>query len=191
MGAANGFVTTKPDTQYGDVAGYFVNTEIWGQKFNCGGSGTQNIDSIGVWCYETDAGDCYCHLAIFTDDAANACPETIIANSDSGALLVPTSMGQLNYDYSTKPQVTGGVDYWFCSTSNHKMYYSRFNATNVIKYKTEQTYPNFPSGDNWHSPASIASRDSSLYAVYSAAAAGTLPIPQPLSRPFSGPFRGV
>ncbi len=167
MGAANGFVTVSPDAQYGDTYSNLGAGLNYAQKFTCGGTGTQNISEIGIYIGATSGYTTTFHLGIFEDDAANICPATLVANSDSGALTHNSTTQTKKYTtYGTKPQVTGGTDYWLAfQPADAYDYVSRFVATKVGLSK-QGTYPTWPTDTEWHTHTDVTNRDYSLYAVY-------------------------
>ncbi len=172
MGAANGFVTVSPDTIYGD-------TTIWAtnlsepQKFTAPGSGTIEVSEIGIWGQNYDQfSPLTFKLAIYTHDASNDCPETIVANSDTGNLsLSGPSMQKKSYTYGTKPQLTGGTTYWLCmaSVNSANWYYSDFATGGST---IERSFDGgWPPDASWHSHTDRA-YDTSIYAVYTAGGGG-------------------
>lgn len=161
MAAGNGFLSTSPDARYGDTESGFA-SQCFAQKFTTPDLGNLDINEIGVYGYQSGGA---IHLAIFTHDAANDCPETIVANSDSGQLTLGASMAKVSYSYGTKPQLSGNTIYWIvCVVNSTGAGISRFDAGASPVYM-DVTYPNFPSGDTWHGHYDF-SRDLSLYAVY-------------------------
>ena len=100
---ANGFLAATPGARHGadDIevdAGYVI-----AQKFTCPGSGTQEVTEIGVWAKDNSA---ELRLALFTDDAGNACPEAMVGNSESATLTTTTSITKLDHSYGTVPEIT-------------------------------------------------------------------------------------
>lgn len=142
------------------------------QKFTCPGSGTKYISEIGCWLSAVTATTAYFHLAIFTHDAGNNNPDTIVANSDSGELSHnTTAITKISHIYSTKPQLTGGTVYWIV------WYFKDTNANNGIQaaggtlnYYTGATYPTWPSAAQWDS-GTDGTTQADFYAVYKNAVA--------------------
>jgi hypothetical protein len=177
MAAGIGFLTYVPD-----VASGGSNTSglaLLAQSFVCGGTGSQEITSIGVYVSD-GANNYHVHLAIFTNDAANACPDTMVANSDSGELDAPANFTtQASFTYSTLPVLTGGATYWLVAIAdNTGVSYSRIDPATAggYMYGTAFTYPTFPTGDAWHTH-SHGTRDMDTYAVYQAAAGAASIVP--------------
>jgi len=165
MAAGNGFLTESPDTRYGDANGSFIATEMWAHKFVAPSSGTLEISEIGLYTVQYTSG-VYLHLAIFEHDAANNCPDTIVENSDSGAILMPQDTFQKCYAvYGTKPTITGGNTYWIGCCQNSANYYSRFQTGTGPLYVSGATYPTWPTPTAWETHGDLT-RDPSLYAVY-------------------------
>ena len=108
---------------------------------------------------------------IFTDDAANGCPGTLVANSDSGALTITTTFQKYYATYAgTKPQVTGQTIYWIafiCAGASRR----DRNLTGGISLSCNSgiTYPTWPTDTQWHTHAD-ATNDIGIYAVYQAIA---------------------
>ena len=172
MAAANGFITVSPDTRYGDVEGNYPNTYVFAAKFTAPGSGSLNVSEIGLYCYA--AAGAAQHLAIFTDDAVNGCPDTIVADSDTGAFASSQAMAKLSFVYSTLPVIIGGGIYWLAFIGNfNNAYPSRFASGGTAVYVTGRTYPTWPTAAQWetHTDQTV---NLSLYAVYAAAGGGLL-----------------
>ncbi len=170
MAAANGFVLVSPDARYGDVEGSFPVDYSFAAKFTAPGSGALNITEIGIYCYASITGNQ--HLAIFTHDAGNDCPESIVANSDTGEFASVNSMAKLSHSYGTEPVLTGGSIYWLVFIGDHaNAHPSRFASGGDAVFVTGRTYPTWPTGTQWesHSDQTV---DYSFYAVYEAGAAG-------------------
>ncbi len=169
ISSANGFVASTPTEKYGTADGNSSSSLMYAQKFLVP-TGTWNISRIGGWFkYVPGSGNTAFHLAIFTNDAVNGCPEVMVTNSDTGEIVVTnTSYEDKYFNYSTKPQVTSSGEYYWLVV----IYYdadcaiSRFTTAGTSVYKTG-VYPTFATGSAWHthtdSPADI-----SLYAVYEA-----------------------
>jgi len=169
----NGFVTERPAARYGDGTFNSSATIVHVQKFVCPDSGTQEITEIGQWL-SADVGETgYFKMAIFTDDAGNDCPESMVANSLTDELSWDTTTITCVYHtYGTKPQLTGGVTYWIGHIAKDALLNMDRIATDGLGlYKTGTTYPTFPDGDAWHTHTDYEV-DHSYYAVYEAAAGG-------------------
>jgi len=170
VAAANGFVTERPDTRYGDTQGTFNETWIVASRFVAPGSGQLTITEIGLYAYQSPAPNV--KLAIFTDDAVNGCPETMVSNSETGEITMPTSMGIGYYTYTTCPVVTGGNTYWIAVTSSDAIEYSRFASGGTTVQSGSQTYGVWPSASAWEGFADSV-RDYSFYAKYTTAGGTT------------------
>jgi hypothetical protein len=168
MGAANGFVTTRPDARYGDTN---TSGSLRAQKFVCGGVGSQEVTRIGGWMRAAGSVTPYhVRLAIFTHDAANDCPDTLVADSLSDELSLTYHVStelEHSFEYVTRPALTGGSTYWLAVIHDAaaNWYVSRFASGGSGVYLSTFTYPTFPSGDGWHAHTNSTS-DVSLYAVY-------------------------
>lgn len=170
---ANGFVTTSPTSA---PEGLWLQMRFNGTqcaaRFTAPGSGNLEISEIGLWVGGT-LGNMQAHLAIFTDDAVNACPDTIVADSDAGP--VSWSSGSWNVpvkisaSYSTKPVIQGGQTYWLAINGNGGTTYyilQENSAGTAIKTAASNAYPTWYTGDAWHSHTDITTQVQ-LYAVYS------------------------
>lgn len=173
MAAANGFVATEPDTQYGDAALAFVTNWARAQKFVAGGSGTQEISKVGFWGY-CPSGSASVRMAIYTHDAANDCPEAMVSNSETSSITVADVLEtQYAHTYSTKPQVTGGTTYWLALfASGDTCYATEFATGGDTSFAyTSLTFPTWPTGTQWEA-SDDQDYDLSFYAVYSAFVSG-------------------
>lgn len=123
-----GFLTSRPAddfaTTYDASAGLVVAGE-----FTCGGSGTQEIVEIGAFG-STDTGDANMRMSLWPDDNTNDNPAApIISNSDSGIIVMSSTGTSTVCTYGTKPQLTGGVDYWIAARSeDNDLNWRRNNA---------------------------------------------------------------
>lgn len=184
MGAANGFVSTSPDSQYGAATNTLQKNYVLAQAFVMPNSGAQTIAEIGAYLAYVNY-TMYVHFALFTDDSANSCPDSIVANSDTGAISVDsTSLGKISYSYSTKPSLTGGATYWITMGVGDQggagqVKWSEINdGTKNGLYKSSVTYPNWPAtADAWHTHTNYAD-DLSFYAVYDSASGLSIPVVQ-------------
>ena len=175
MAAANGFVTVSPDARYGDAEGSFPASFVLAAKFTAPGSGALNITEIGIYSYSSSTG--HLHLAIWTHDAGNDCPESIVANSDTGEFASTGSMAKLSHSYGTEPVLTGGNIYWLTFIGDFdNAHPSRFASGGNAVYVTGITYPTWPTGTQWESHTD-QTVDYSLYAVYETAPSGGLSLP--------------
>lgn len=176
MAAANGFVTTEPDTRYGAGDRAVYATAAYAQQFTCGGSGAQQVTVIGVYAHDPLDLNANITLGIFTDDAANGCPGDLVTNSEATIANTSGLYGRLRSVYGTTPVVTGGSVYWIALIPGGTAYVSG-DATGGISASKLATYPTFPDGDGWHSPTT-GTLDYSFYAVYTSGPSGA---PVPLS----------
>lgn len=182
MATGAGFITYSPDTRYGSGENYYLNADnTQSTRFTVPGSGTMEISEIGHWARLGSAGSVNMKLAIFTEDATNNCPESMVANSNSDALAVTsTSYAKKSHTYGTKPQVTGGLNYFLgalMDSSVQGIYLTYDGNSSVGQYKNSGvTYDTWPDGDTWHSHTD-RTRDHGFYAVYSeyTPPAGALP----------------
>ena len=174
MAAGYGFIDYSPDTRYGSSEGS-AQSACYAARFTCGGTGAQNISEIGLYGYSNYTINV--HMGIFEDDAGNTCPDTLVANSDSGAIAAPAAMAKMNKIYDPQPQVTGGGVYWLAvGLANQNTQVSReADGLGTAIYKASVTYPNWPTADAWHTHTDTTNTYST-YAVY-AAAGGGLSIP--------------
>ena len=173
-GAANGFITLRPTERYGDAVGLLIANRCYANQFTVPGTGSIEISEIGLYCDGTSGS--LLRLAIFTNDAANSCPEEIVANSDSGQLDTSAATYDAPFyaTYSTKPVVTGGSTYWIVAYgrgSNTAM--SRFDSVGTyVQISSGLTYPTWPTGTQWESATSYT-REYSFYAVLSGGSGGS------------------
>lgn len=171
MAAANDFITTRPDARYGDQYATVTADLSAAIRFQCPGTGTIEISEIGYYGYTS--GTSVVHLGIFTDDAVNGNPDTLVTDSDSGEISVPGSAAVIYHTYSTAPQLTGGNYYWLAVQGDgSNSYLSRFATGGTAVYRSD-TYPTWPVAAAWDSITDSAS-DYSLYALVAAPAAPTV-----------------
>lgn len=91
------------------------------------------------------------YFSIYTHDATNDIPATVLANSSSTELTVTSSsLTDETYNYTgTKPTVTSGTQYWLCisnsGTTNNASYAYGTDGTTEIRYKqiTHGTFPDW------------------------------------------------
>jgi hypothetical protein len=173
MGAANGFITEEPDTRYGDAYTGLTADKAYSGRFTVPDTGATNKTVLKIGCYISSGGTSgkSVQFAIFTHDSGNGCPETIVTNSQSDAVAIPTSMGRAMFTYSTNPTVTRNTTYWICSLCNNANDVSRFDTGGVSLSCADQTYPTFPTGDAWHTHTD-GTRDTSYFVVYQDEASG-------------------
>jgi hypothetical protein len=190
MASGNGFLTESPDPRYGDSTVLVNVNNARGQKFTCPGSGTIEINEIGCWM--DGGGSTVVHFGIFTHDAINDCPESLVSNSDSGEIDGSgDDVIKINYSYVTKPQLTGGETYWICLiVGGQGTYLDRFTTGGDSCYLSGLTYPNWPAGAEWEE-ANASTADSSLYAVYGeSGSASESPSPSISESPSESPSSG-
>lgn len=170
---ANGFLVASPGARHGDTSPGLASGWLIAQRFTCPDAGTQEISEIGY--YGKDNGN-EMRFAIFTDDSGNTCPESIVANSESDTVANSANIAKVNHIYGTKPELTGGVDYWLVSYYDGPINpdYLASSGENTINV-TGYTPYTWPDADDWHTHTDRPTFDMSLYAVY--AAAGGLSIP--------------
>jgi hypothetical protein len=166
MGAAQGFVTVRPDAQYGNTTQNLGNGYALVQKYTLEGTGAQELSEIGFYA-AGPAASVTLKIAVFTHDSVNNCPESKVENSEL-EMTVPNEGTLLYYaTYTgTKPQLDPGT-YWIGTLPNANLYVSAFVAAGTV-YKSA-TYPTWPDGLGWHSPGTD-NKDLSYYAVHAAAA---------------------
>lgn len=163
---ANGFQTSRPSSHGGEQMNATVNVAV-GIEFTCPGSGTQEITELGHFG-DTDTGDANFSIGIFTDDAANDCPESQVSNSDLD-LVMPNAGPSVYGALDPVAECTGGVDYWFCFVSDD-------SDLNLDRDSTGgNTEQGFVSGGAWPTPAEwegFTSRtwDMGIWAIYQAQA---------------------
>ena len=170
---ANGFQTSAPASRHGTSS--FAMSAGWvvTNKFTCPDTGTQEITEIGSWVSADSATTAAFRLAIFTDDAPNVNPDTMVANSESAELTHNTTdFTRKSHTYGTKPQLTGGTDYWlaiFAGDANGNV--SRVDDA-TVRVLWAVTYPTWPTAAQWDSGLQ-GGGDYANYAVYQAAAGGS------------------
>jgi hypothetical protein len=169
MGAANGFVTVRPDARYGDQVGVFNFNEPIAQAFTV--AGTITVSEIGIYGAAA-GGSSACHFAIFTNGSGK--PGSVVTGTDvTGS--IPVSMG-IAYAAVSNIQLTAGT-YWIgCYVNSDPWNPSRFNGTGlgtVCGWGEGATYPTWGWG-TWTSQS--GTRDYSLYAVYTTAGGLSIPV---------------
>lgn len=106
------------------------------------------VNSI-VWTTSVGGGTALFHFAIYNHDAANDLPSTVVANSQSTEISVTnTSVAEVTFNYTTKPSVVSGTQYWLCvcnsGNANPAEYYTNTAGTRIAeKAITYETYPDW------------------------------------------------
>jgi hypothetical protein len=167
----NGFQTSSPTVRFGIIEFNEVANKSRARKFVCPGSGTQEITEIGAWVSADAATTTVFKLAIFTHDAANNNPDTMVANSESAELSHnTTTVTKKSHTYGTKPQLTGGSTYWLARLNQDaNMNIDSNEGGGVMAQITTITYPTWPTADQWDTATDIDD-DDGIYAVYQAPA---------------------
>lgn len=157
---ANGFLPTSPASKswsnYWSVSIQYnrwnIATRFTAPLFNA------ELTEIGFWGYGWygPAG----RLALFTHDAVNNCPESMVADSETPRIDF-TSTGwpvfqKFSYVYpGTRPQFNAGETYWIVlaleSTGQRLDITVNSNAGANTSYIYYKTATNFLTGDAWHS----------------------------------------
>ncbi len=168
MGTAYGFVTTTPDTRWGDTEGSLNADSALAAKYTAGGTGTIEVSEVGL--YLAGSGS-YIVVGIFEHDAVNNCPGTLVTNAQTDALgPMEGTVGKWSHTYGTKPRLTGGNTYWIALIGTGASGYqiSRFadGLGTGIFITTGLTYPTFPTDTQWETHTDVTHRYA-FYAVYS------------------------
>jgi hypothetical protein len=173
MAAGQGFLTSAPDAVYGDTAMGQAANFATAQKFIMPSAGTLELIEIGAYL-STFTAPSSCLIAVFTHDAVNDCPESLVANS-AGTLTLSGSAVKQAHTYSgTNPQVTGGDTYWIALLSDEGFVISAFATAGELERAA--TAPTWPTAAEWETHSHFA-YDLSLYAVYTAVGgASAIPI---------------
>lgn len=164
-----GFVTTRPVSRFGDTYnGPYGSGYEFAFKFTCGGSGTFNATEIGIYVGQYDAYAPALQMAIFTHDAVNDCPDTIVANSQCSTIGGATPAWY--YAALTGCQVTGGETYWICwleggGTDAEDL--SCLNGSGAGLFKTGLTPYTFSTGDDWHTHTNQTAWTPDVYVLIS------------------------
>lgn len=111
----NGFKTTFPTGDATDESGDYLDDVIVGQVFTCPGSGTQEINEIGFWV-RVGQNNRGVRLCIYTESGGD--PVSLVANSLTTEFTVTAPDVWITFEYSTKPQLTGGTDYFLMMWGN-------------------------------------------------------------------------
>ena len=166
--ANNGFQTSSPTGRHGANEDNQDADISIAQKFVCPGSGTQEITEIGAWVYSASGTTAF-RLAIFTHDAANNNPDTMVANSESDELThSTTTFTKKSHTYGTKPQLTGGGTYWLGITTADANFRVDANTTGGNQvYRSVTPYHNWPTAADWDAGSDVV-MDYGIYAVYQA-----------------------
>jgi len=164
---ANGFQLSRPASHGAQQMNATAQVAV-GTEFVCPGSGVQEISELGHFG-DTDSGTALFNLGIFTDDAGNDCPETIVANADAQSLLMPELGTEQFGALDPVAECTGGVDYWLCMVSEDSdLNLDRDNSGG----NTEQGFTSggaWPSGADWEGYNARA-WDMGIWAIYAAQA---------------------
>jgi hypothetical protein len=168
-GPGIGFITYPPTERTGVGEGDPPANTASATKFVVPDSGTKTVIEIGTWVFADTSTTCTFRLAIFTHDAGNNNPDTMVSNSESAELgTSETTITKVSYSYGTNPTVTGGSTYWlvyFTSNANCNID-GQDQADPVINvYTLAATYPTWPTAGQWDS-GSEGTEKASLYAVY-------------------------
>ena len=166
---SNGFLSSSPGARHGTVTFNSTTFLAAAQKFTCPGTGTVEISEIGVWL-SADASNTHDFaLAIFTHDAANNNPDTLVANSDTGAMAhATTTVTKKSYTYPTKPQLTGGQVYWLIHYSGDAVGNIDYIASGGgIVYFVHPDGTDWPTPAQWDTGTDAADVDMGIYVVYS------------------------
>jgi hypothetical protein len=175
MGAVNGFTLTAPDTVWTEVTTTQPYSDVYAAKFPMPCSGTIRILEIGM--YGLDSGDVF-HLAIFTHDATNGTPETMVTGTETDNIATTASLAKCKHTYSSAPEIDcgDGTGYlWIASKVkiDNAIALSRaMSGGTLVSLGGQSNYSGpFPSGDAWHT-ANTYDRDASYYAVYEVVSTG-------------------
>ena len=189
---SNGFLASSPSSRHGSSE-YGWSSGQWAiaQKFTCPGSGSKNVTEIGAWMRKQNS-TLDMTIGIFTDDSVNGCPESLVANSEQSCSVSSTSMSKYYQSYSTKPVITGGVDYWIAmQVYGNTIDYLRTDYLSGSGYPSlhrSNTYPTWPTGSEWHTHTDDGSMDNGFYAVCEDAETGHPARKRMAGNPFT-PFR--
>jgi hypothetical protein len=166
---ANGFVSTTPTYRHGDIVYDQEANQCVAAKFTLPGSGTQEVTEVGAWVSANAATTGYIRFAIFTHDAVNDNPDTIVADSETAELSHnTTTITKIYHTYGTKPQLTSGQVYWlvyyFKDTNLNADAHS--DQAGTVSYTSgTPTYPTWPTATQWDSATTVSS-NMGIYAVY-------------------------
>jgi len=166
-----GFLSASPTSRYGDSETNGATNYSEAQKYVLPGSGSITINEIGGYVSADAATTATFRWAIYTHDAANDCPETMVTNSLSDELSHNTTdFVKKSFTYSTKPVLTGGSTYWIAILyADGSLNNSCFQVDEESEYVLSSGgYPTWPTGTEWES-ASADNKDISFYAVYDTA----------------------
>lgn len=168
MAAYNGFGTVAPDAKYGATGiGQSANYAM-AQKYVLGGSGTQELTEIGFYGHGNGSAPSVI-MGVFTHDAANDCPEALVADSQIAIAPSGSSYVLTTATYSTKPQLTSGDTYWMALLANGEVYVSGESTSGELERTA--TYDTWPTSTAWHTHSHF-NYDLSFYAVYQASSGG-------------------
>lgn len=176
---ANGFVTSRPAARAGsDTSGWPIDNSgyVAAQKFVAPGSGTLSVSEIGLWMNNNGSGAA-ARLAIFTHDAANDCPESMVSGSESATLTEATSTVTVHYSTLSSCSITGGQTYWIVGFNGGSVGFDQRTTTGAgfkgIRGATPYTWP---TGAAWHSyDDSDTTIELGFYAVYSSGGGSSAP----------------
>ena len=158
----NGFLIVSPSLRYGNTDSSYAGG-LMALKVLCPGTSNQQVTEIGAYLHANST----CHFGIFSHDAVNNCPNTLIADSDSGeAAYNSGTYIKVSFTYSSKPQLTAGSIYWLCCfpDSSPTTYLSRFTYGSNGDREGSGTYPTWPNNASWQG-ASLTGYDQGIYAV--------------------------
>jgi hypothetical protein len=188
MGTAYGFVTSSPDTRFGDVEGSFGANNTYAAKYVLGGTGDCTVSKIGL--YAAVLSGVKVRLGIFEHDAVNDCPGALVSNGEAPEVTgVGGTVQKYEATYSSIPTLTGGNTYWLALLADGDNLPSRFadGTGSALYITTGLTYPTWPDDTAWHTHTDQTHRYS-FYAVYSEVAAQ---FARPSSDVAGGTFRSI
>ncbi len=139
------------------------------ERFQCPGSGTQNVDQIGAWM--NGGFTAPLRFTILTDVAG--VPGTVISNATT---VEQTSVSSVDnhFHYVTKPQLTGGDYYWLGVWSGGEYDAIEASYSSGIGRYCASTYSS--TGDPPLAAWTTASYLSAIQALVSAAGGLSIPV---------------
>jgi len=167
----NGFQTEQPASANGDATEDIAAGGIIAQKFTVptSGDGWVSISEIGGWLDCQTAVEKSIKFCIYTHDAVNDCPETIVPNSLTGVVSKSVDTKTIwDAPYGTAPILVDGQDYWLAVitdiTDAIDIYFS--GSSGVDSYYLGSMTFDFVEGSAWHAAAPTSAYNFELYAVY-------------------------
>ena len=146
----NGFVT-ESQAQLGSLTSVPAANYAYAQKFTTP-VGCTGAYSFGCWVSSDGGAQSDFKYGIFTDDAVNANPNALVANSDAVMQCNNANAEKQEHVYDPQPALDAETVYWLCvMTEDNTLNWDRIASTGgvTVRKNTGFAYPDFPTPTNW------------------------------------------